>query len=170
MRSRWMGFVLVVAMLGAAPVAAEQGVTDTEVLLGGSNSFSGPLAFTGTQLTRFGVDLYFRVLNDAGGVLGKKIKPIIKDPASNFATGFPEKAKELLLKDDVAAVFGCWTSASRKAVVPVVEKHDHLLFYPVQYGGREQSPNVVYLGPVCIYNAITFTSHTPADFIDIASC
>src|SRR5262249_33205081 len=81
MRSRWMGFVLVVVVLGAAPVAAEQGVTDTEVLLGGSNSFSGPLAFTGTQLTRFGVDLYFRVLNDAGGVHGRKIRTIYYDAA-----------------------------------------------------------------------------------------
>ena len=67
MKSRWMVCMIVVAALAAAlPVAAEQGVTDTEILLGGSNSFSGPLAFTGTQLTRFGVDLYFRVLESGG--------------------------------------------------------------------------------------------------------
>lgn len=64
---------------GPAPAAAEQGVTDTEILLGGSNSFSGPLAFTGTQLTKMGVDLYFRVLNDAGGVHGRKIRTIYYD-------------------------------------------------------------------------------------------
>ena len=82
MRSRWMVCMLVVTALGAAtPVAAEQGVTDTEILLGGSNSFSGPLAFTGTQLTRFGVDLYFRVLNDAGGVHGRRIRTIYYDDA-----------------------------------------------------------------------------------------
>src|SRR2546429_9450821 len=61
------------------PARAQQGVTDAEILLGGSNSFSGPLAFTGTQLTRFGVELYFRVLNDAGGVHGRKIRTIFYD-------------------------------------------------------------------------------------------
>ncbi len=76
MRQRWAVLCLALVALGATPVAAEQGVADTEILLGSSNSFSGPLAFTGTQLTRFGVDLYFKVLNEAGGIHGRKVRTI----------------------------------------------------------------------------------------------
>ncbi len=79
MRQRWAVLFLALAALGATPVAAEQGVTDTEILIGSSNSFSGPLAFTGTQLTRFGVDLYFRVVNDTGGIHGRKVRTIYYD-------------------------------------------------------------------------------------------
>jgi branched-chain amino acid transport system substrate-binding protein len=87
MRQRYAVIMMVVAMvitalgflLGRPAVAAEPGVTDTEILLGGSNSFSGPLAFTGTQLTKVGVDLYFRVLNDAGGVHGRKVRTVYYD-------------------------------------------------------------------------------------------
>lgn len=85
-------------------------------------------------------------INNAGGVLGKKIEPIIEDPESKFTTLFPEKAKKLLLKDKVATVFGCWTSVSRKNVLPVFEENNGLLFYPVQYEGNESSKNVVYTG------------------------
>ncbi len=85
-------------------------------------------------------------INKAGGVLGKQIDPQIKDPQSKFTDVFPEKAKELLLKDKVAAVFGCWTSVSRQNVLPVFEENNGLLFYPVQYEGNECSKNVVYTG------------------------
>jgi urea transport system substrate-binding protein len=85
-------------------------------------------------------------INAAGGVLGKKIEAIEEDPASDFGKGFPEKAKKLLLDDKVVAVFGCWTSASRKSVLPVFEENNGLLFYPVQYEGNECSGNVVYTG------------------------
>ena len=85
-------------------------------------------------------------INEKGGVLGKKIVPIVEDPASDFNGLFPEKAKKLLLQDKVAVVFGCWTSSSRKAVLPVFEKEKGLLFYPVQYEGNECSDNVVYSG------------------------
>jgi len=85
-------------------------------------------------------------INDKGGVLGKKVEWIEEDPASDFAKGFPEKARKLLLEDNVAAVFGCWTSASRKSVLPIFEKNNGLLFYPVQYEGNECSRNVVYTG------------------------
>jgi urea transport system substrate-binding protein len=84
-------------------------------------------------------------INAKGGLLGKKIVPVIEDGASDWPT-FAEKAKKLILKDQVAVVFGCWTSASRKAVLPVFEKYDHLLFYPVQYEGLEASKNIVYTG------------------------
>jgi urea transport system substrate-binding protein len=85
-------------------------------------------------------------INAAGGVLGKKIEAIVEDPASDFAKGFPEKARKLLLDDKVVAVFGCWTSASRKSVLPVFEENNGILFYPVQYEGNECSKNVVYTG------------------------
>jgi urea transport system substrate-binding protein len=84
-------------------------------------------------------------INTSGGLLGSKITPVIEDGASDWPT-FAEKAKKLISKDKVAVVFGCWTSASRKAVLPVFEKSDHLLFYPVQYEGLEASKNIVYTG------------------------
>ncbi|WP_245867861.1 Aliphatic amidase expression-regulating protein [Sporomusa silvacetica DSM 10669] len=84
-------------------------------------------------------------INASGGLLGKKIEPVIEDGASNWTT-FAEKAKKLLQKDKVATVFGCWTSASRKAVLPVFEENKGLLWYPVQYEGMEASPNIFYTG------------------------
>jgi len=85
-------------------------------------------------------------INAAGGVLGKQIEPVVEDPQSKFTDVFPEKAKKLLLNDKVAVVFGCWTSVSRKNVLPVFEENNGLLFYPVQYEGNESSKNVVYTG------------------------
>ncbi|MEW9700660.1 urea ABC transporter substrate-binding protein [Paenibacillus sp. SI8] len=84
-------------------------------------------------------------INAAGGLLGKKIKPVIEDGASDWPT-FAEKTKKLLQKDSVVTIFGCWTSASRKAVLPVVEQNKGLLWYPVQYEGLESSPNIFYTG------------------------
>jgi urea transport system substrate-binding protein len=84
-------------------------------------------------------------INKAGGVLGKQIKPIVEDGASDWPT-FAEKAKKLLLNDKVAVVFGGWTSASRKAMLPVFEANNGLLFYPLQYEGVEASPNIFYTG------------------------
>jgi|GEM_PF-2715999 len=84
-------------------------------------------------------------INDQGGLLGKKIEVVIKDGASNW-NNFRDQAEILITKDKVSVVFGCWTSAARKSVKPVFEKHNHLLFYPVQYEGLEQSPNIVYTG------------------------
>ncbi len=85
-------------------------------------------------------------INKAGGVNGKQVEAVVEDPESKFTDVFPEKAKKLLLKDKVAAVFGCWTSVSRKNVLPVFEENNGLLFYPVQYEGNECSKNVVYSG------------------------
>lgn len=85
-------------------------------------------------------------INAAGGVLGKQIEAVVEDPESKFTDVFPEKAKKLLLRDKVVAVFGCWTSVSRKNVLPVFEENNGLLFYPVQYEGNECSKNVVYTG------------------------
>lgn len=85
-------------------------------------------------------------INKAGGVLGKQVEAIVEDPESKFTTVFPDKAKKLLNLDKVAAVFGCWTSVSRKNVLPVFEESNGLLFYPVQYEGNESSKNVIYSG------------------------
>lgn len=84
-------------------------------------------------------------INAAGGVLGRPLKSVIADGASDLQT-FAQKAKQLLLEEQVAVVFGCWTSASRKAVLPIFEHFNGLLFYPVQYEGLEQSPNIFYTG------------------------
>ena len=83
--------------------------------------------------------------NKKGGLLGKKLEPVVVDPASNWPL-FAEKTRELLEKEDVDVIFGCWTSVSRKSVLPVVEELNGLLFYPVQYEGEESSYNVFYTG------------------------
>ena len=84
-------------------------------------------------------------INAMGGILGRKIRVIKEDGASDWPT-FAEKSKKLLVNDHVAAVFGCWTSASRKAVLPIFEKENGLLYYPTFYEGLEQSKNVIYTG------------------------
>ena len=84
-------------------------------------------------------------INAKGGVMGAKIEPVVVDPASNWPL-FAEKARQLITQDKVAVVFGCWTSVSRKSVLPVFEELNGLLFYPVQYEGEEISKNVFYTG------------------------
>jgi urea transport system substrate-binding protein len=85
-------------------------------------------------------------INAAGGVLGRQILPVVEDGKSRFEDIFPKKATKLLAEDKVAAIFGCWTSASRIAVKPVLEKYNGLLFYPLQYEGNECSRNIIYTG------------------------
>lgn len=119
-------------------------VTDTEVIVGQLHSATGTMAISETgsiQAERLAIEQ----INAAGGILGRKIKIIQEDGASDWPT-FAEKAKKLLVNDRVAAIFGCWTSASRKAVLPVVEKENGLLYYPTFYEGLEQSKNVIYTG------------------------
>ncbi|MEI6871963.1 MAG: urea ABC transporter substrate-binding protein [Verrucomicrobiota bacterium] len=112
------------------------------VKVGVLHSLSGTMAISETSLRD--VLLYtFDEINAKGGVMGKKIEPVVVDGASNWPL-FAEKAKELLEKDKCAVVFGCWTSVSRKSVLPVFEKNNGLLFYPVQYEGEEESKNVFY--------------------------
>ncbi|MEW2476927.1 urea ABC transporter substrate-binding protein [Micromonospora gifhornensis] len=114
------------------------------VKVGLLNSLSGTMAISEVTV-RDSIMLAIEEINAAGGVLGKKIQPVGEDGASDWPT-FAEKAEKLIREDRVAAVFGCWTSASRKAVKPVFEKHKALLFYPVQYEGLEQSPYIFYTG------------------------
>ena len=119
-------------------------VTDTEVTVGILHSLTGTMAIseTGAQEAE---KLAIKQINDSGGILGRQIKIIQEDGASDWPT-FAEKSKKLLVKDKVAAVFGAWTSASRKAVLPVFEKENGLLYYPTFYEGLEQSKNVIYTG------------------------
>ncbi len=90
--------------------------------------------------------LAIKEVNENGGVLGMKVEPVIADGKSDPDV-FQSEAERLVAKENVKAIFGCWTSASRKAVKPTIEKYNSLLFYPVQYEGLEQSPNIIYLGP-----------------------
>ncbi|HEX8297037.1 MAG TPA: urea ABC transporter substrate-binding protein [Chthoniobacteraceae bacterium] len=112
------------------------------VKVGVLHSLSGTMAISETSL-RDVLLFTFDEINAKGGVMGKKIEPVIVDGASNWPL-FAEKAKQLLEEDKVAATFGCWTSVSRKSVLPVFEKNNGLLFYPVQYEGEELSKNIFY--------------------------
>ena len=114
------------------------------VKIGVLHSLSGTMAISEVSL-RDTVLMAVEEINAKGGVMGKKIAPVVVDPASNWDL-FAEKAKQLLLQDKVAVVFGCWTSVSRKSVLPVFENNNGLLFYPVQYEGEECSKNVFYTG------------------------
>ncbi|RJR45412.1 MAG: urea ABC transporter substrate-binding protein [Deltaproteobacteria bacterium] len=91
------------------------------------------------------IQLAIREINEDGGILGRPLQPVVEDGKSDWPT-FAAKAKKLIKEDQVASIFGCWTSASRKEVLPVVEKNDHLLWYVVQYEGQENSKNVIYGG------------------------
>ena len=114
------------------------------VKVGVLHSLSGTMAISEVSL-RDVCMMAFEEINAKGGVMGKKIEPVVVDPASNWDL-FAEKAKQLLLQDKVAVTFGCWTSVSRKSVLPVFENNEGLLFYPVQYEGEECSKAVFYTG------------------------
>ena len=120
------------------PVSRAQETVKVGVL----HSLSGTMAISETSL-RDVLLFTFDEINAAGGVMGKKIEPVVVDGASNWPL-FAEKAKQLLDQDKVAVTFGCWTSVSRKSVLPVFEEKKGLLFYPVQYEGEEMSPNIFY--------------------------
>jgi urea transport system substrate-binding protein len=139
----WM-LVLTLSLSLAMFIATGTARAEGEVKIGVLHSLTGTMAISETSL-RDVVLMAVDEINAKGGVLGKKIVPIVVDPASNWDL-FAEKAKELLLKDKVAVVFGCWTSVSRKSVLPVFEANKGLLFYPVQYEGEEQSPDIFYTG------------------------
>ncbi|MBQ2552630.1 MAG: urea ABC transporter substrate-binding protein [Treponema sp.] len=117
---------------------------DNVVKVGLLHSLTGTMAISETAV-RDSELLAIKEINEAGGVLGKKIMPVEADGASDPAT-FADKARELISDENVATIFGCWTSASRKAVKPVVEELYNLLWYPVQYEGMEASPNIMYMG------------------------
>ena len=114
------------------------------IKIGVLHSLSGTLAISETTL-KDTMEMLIEDQNKQGGVLGKKLEAVVVDPASNWPL-FAEKARELIQKDQVSVIFGCWTSVSRKSVLPVIEELNGLLFYPVQYEGEESSKNVFYTG------------------------
>jgi urea transport system substrate-binding protein len=137
--------MLFLATLVLLAFAAASCTNEAEpVKIGILHSLTGTMAISETSL-RDAVLMAVDEINAKGGVLGRKIQPVEVDPASNWDL-FAEKAKQLISQDKVAVVFGCWTSVSRKSVLPVFESLKGLLFYPVQYEGEEQSPNIFYTG------------------------
>ena len=131
----------VATALGAFGLTAH--AADT-IKVGVLHSLSGTMAISETVLKDVAL-MTIDEINAKGGVLGKKLEPVVVDPASNWPL-FAEKAKQLIDQDKVAVTFGCWTSVSRKSVLPVFEEKNSLLFYPVQYEGEELSKNVFYTG------------------------
>ena len=151
------------ALIGAAvamtmTVAAQ--AADT-IKVGVLHSLSGTMAISETTL-KDTVLMLIDEQNKKGGLLGKKLEAVVVDPASNWPL-FAEKAEQLLVKDKVDVVFGCWTSVSRKSVLPVFEKNNGLLFYPVQYEGEESSKNVFYTGAAPNQQAIPAVDYLMKD-------
>ncbi len=151
-----VGLVLGLALFAAACGDDDEAATDDTkveeaseaggdtIKVGVLHSLSGTMAIS-EKSVRDSELLAIKEINAAGGVLGKQLEPVIEDGASDWPT-FAEKAQKLISEDKVATVFGGWTSASRKAMLPVFEKNDALLWYPVQYEGLESSPNIFYTG------------------------
>ena len=139
MKTRFVSLVVLLSLLISSVAFA----ADT-IKVGILHSLSGTMAISETSLKDVAL-MTIEEINAKGGVLGKKLEPVVVDPASNWPL-FAEKARELLVKDKVAVVFGCWTSVSRKSVLPVFEELNGLLFYPVQYEGQELSKNIFYTG------------------------
>ena len=135
---------LTLSVLAASLAFAGAARAADTIKVGVLHSLSGTMAISETVLKDVAL-MAFDEINAAGGVMGKKIEPIVVDPASNWPL-FAEKARQLLTQDKVAAVFGCWTSVSRKSVLPVFEELNGMLYYPVQYEGEELSKNVFYTG------------------------
>lgn len=131
---------VVTAVVLSVPAQA----ADDTIKVGVLHSLSGTMAISETTL-KDTVLMLVEEQNKKGGLLGKKLEAVVVDPASNWPL-FAEKARELIEKKKVSAVFGCWTSVSRKSVLPVFEELNSLLFYPVQYEGEESSKNVFYTG------------------------
>jgi urea transport system substrate-binding protein len=143
MRSRFWRAVIAAAVIAGAPLAADAQTQGT-IKIGILHSLSGTMAISETTL-KDTILMMVDDVNKKGGLLGRKVEAVVVDPASNWPL-FAEKARDLLSKEKVAAVFGCWTSVSRKSVLPVFEELNGLLFYPVQYEGEESSRNVFYTG------------------------
>lgn len=146
MKALWAGSVgVLVLFAGVWYIQSVGGESSAPpIKIGILHSLTGTMAISEKAVVD-SVLLAIDELNESGGLLGRKIEPVIVDGKSDWPT-FAQEAKNLILAEDVSVVFGCWTSASRKSVKPVFEKYNHLLFYPVQYEGLEASSNIVYTG------------------------
>jgi len=141
MKKRYVFPALAVVVLAILTLALR---TRAPIRIGVLHSLTGTMAISEKSVVD-AVTLAVEQINHSGGLLGRQIEMVIADGHSDNDT-FAREAERLIAQEHVVAVFGCWTSGSRKTVRPVFEKHDHLLFYPVQYEGLEASPNIVYLG------------------------
>jgi urea transport system substrate-binding protein len=155
----WQAAFAAAVIAGAASPAGAQ--SQGTIKIGVLHSLSGTMAISETTL-KDTVLMMVDDINKRGGLLGKKVEAVVVDPASNWPL-FAEKARDLLSKEKVAAVFGCWTSVSRKSVLPVFEELDGLLFYPVQYEGEESSRNVFYTGAAPNQQAIPAVEYLMGD-------
>ena len=135
---------LIAAGIAASMLFSTAAAAEETIKVGILHSLSGTMAISETTL-KDTMLMLIEEQNKKGGLLGKKLEAVVVDPASNWPL-FAEKARELIQKEKVDAVFGCWTSVSRKSVLPVFEELNSLLFYPVQYEGEESSKNVFYTG------------------------
>lgn len=143
-KKSWLKKAATVATACTLSLSASVAMAADTIKVGVLHSLSGTMAISETTL-KDTVLMMVEDQNKKGGLLGKKLEPVVVDPASNWPL-FAEKARELLEKEKVDVIFGCWTSVSRKSVLPVIEELNGLMFYPVQYEGEESSKNVFYTG------------------------
>ena len=144
-------------LIAAAAIATMANTAQADIKVGILHSLSGTLAISETTL-KDTIMVLIEEQNAKGGLLGEKLVPVVVDPASDWPL-FAEKARELITVQDVDVIFGCWTSVSRKSVLPVLEELNGLLFYPVQYEGEESSKNVFYTGAAPNQQAIPATDY-----------
>ncbi|APV50764.1 urea ABC transporter substrate-binding protein [Betaproteobacteria bacterium GR16-43] len=144
LRRKFLTTLVSVALAASAALGTAYAQTGGTVKVGVLHSLSGTMAISETVLKDVAL-MAIEEINAKGGVLGKKLEADVVDPASNWPL-FAEKARQLISQDKVVVTFGCWTSVSRKSVLPVFEELNGLLFYPVQYEGEELSKNVFYTG------------------------
>src|SRR5665213_3845620 len=158
-RRRWLAATagLVLGLAGFTSARAD----DDTIKVGVLHSLSGTMAISDTTL-KDTVLFMIDEQNKKGGLLGKKLEAMVVDPASNWPL-FAEKARELITKDKVSVVFGCWTSVSRKSVLPVFKELNSILFYPVQYEGQESERNVFYTGAAPNQQAIPAVDYLMSD-------
>ena len=150
-----------IAMLAGAFLLSQIAAAADTIKVGVLHSLSGTMAISETTL-KDTVLMLIDEQNKKGGVMGKKLEAVVVDPASNWPL-FAEKTRELISKDKVDVIFGCWTSVSRKSVLPVIEELNGLLFYPVQYEGEESSKNVFYTGAAPNQQAIPAVDYLMKD-------
>src|SRR5919112_944168 len=153
----FLGGALLAGGLVASTVVSAQATIKVGVL----HSLSGTMAISETTL-KDTILMLIDQQNKKGGLLGKKLEAVVVDPASDWPL-FAEKARELITKDKVSAVFGCWTSVSRKSVLPVFKELNSILFYPVQYEGEESERNVFYTGAAPNQQAIPAVDYLMKD-------
>ena len=146
-----------VAALGCSSIGTAFGQDKTPIKVGVLHSLSGTMAISETALKETAL-MTIADINSKGGVMGRPIEAVVVDPASNWPL-FAEKARQLITQEKVVATFGCWTSVSRKSVLPVFKELNSILYYPVQYEGEELEKNVFYTGAAPNQQAIPATEY-----------